>query len=65
VVSGSVSGSVGINLSALAPVVVFSAGKAAVDWSRRAVGIQTGADGLAGWFTPENPHLREWEQERR
>lgn len=60
-----VSGSTGIDLSVLAPVVVFSAGKAVVDWSRRAVGIQTDADGLAGWFPPENPRLREWEQERR
>jgi len=65
VTSASISGSAGIDLSVLAPVVIFSAGKAVVDWSRRTVGIRTDTDGLVGWFTPENPHLREWEQERR
>lgn len=65
VIPDSAGGSAGIDLSILAPVVVFSAGKAVVDWSRRLVGIRTDSDGLAGWFTPENPHLREWEQERR
>ena len=64
-IPSSAGGSAGIDLAVLAPVVVFSAGKAVVDWSRRTVGIRTDADGLAGWFTPENPHLREWEQERR
>jgi hypothetical protein len=64
-IPSSAGGSAGIDLAVLAPVVVFSAGKAVVDWSRRAVGIRTDAGGLAGWFTPENPHLREWEQERR
>ena len=65
VVPGSVGGTAGADLSVLAAVVVFAAGKAAVDWSRRSVGIRADAGGLAGWFTPENPHLREWEQERR
>jgi len=64
-IPSSAGESAGIDLAVLAPVVVFSAGKAVVDWSRRTVGIRTDADGLAGWFTPENPHLREWEQERR
>lgn len=65
VIPGSVGGTAGADLSVLAAVVVFAAGKAAVDWSRRSVGIRADAGGLAGWFTPENPHLREWEQERR
>jgi hypothetical protein len=65
VIPAPAGGSASIDLGVLAPVVVFSAGKTVVDWSRRTVGIQTDADGLAGWFTPENPHLREWEQERR
>ncbi len=65
VTSASISGSAGIDLSVLAPVVIFSTGKAVVDWSRRTVGIRTDTDGLVGWFTPENLHLREWEQERR
>jgi len=65
VIPGSVGGTAGADLSVLAVVVVFAAGKAAVDWSRRSVGIRADAGGLAGWFTPENPHLREWEQERR
>lgn len=65
VIPGSMGGTAGADLSVLAAVVVFAAGKAAVDWSRRSVGIRADAGGLAGWFTPENPHLREWEQERR
>lgn len=65
VIPGSVGGTAGADLSVLVAVVVFAAGKAAVDWSRRSVGIRADAGGLAGWFTPENPHLREWEQERR
>jgi len=65
VIPGSVGGTAGVDLSVLAAVVVFAAGKAVVDWSRRSVGIRADAGGLAGWFTPENPHLREWEQERR
>ncbi|KOX94037.1 hypothetical protein AMS69_08970 [Haloarcula rubripromontorii] len=64
VIPAAAGGAAGVDLSVFAPVVVFSAGKAVVDWSRRAVGIRTDADGLAGWFTPENPHVREWEQER-
>lgn len=60
----SAGGSTGIDLSVLAPVVVFAAGKAMVDWSRRAVGIRADADGVAGLFTPENPRLHEWERER-
>lgn len=65
VIPGSMGGTAGADLSVLVAVVVFAAGKAAVDWSRRSVGIRADAGGLAGWFTPENPHLREWEQERR
>jgi hypothetical protein len=64
VIPGSAGGAAGGELSVLAPVVVFAAGKAVVDWSRRSVGIRADAGGLAGWFTPENPHVQEWEQER-
>lgn len=60
----SAGGSAGVDLSVLAPVVVFSAGKAIVDWSRRTVGIRADADGVVGLFTPENPRPREWERER-